>query len=92
MGIVLVVCYLVQLAFAAYMTHRLLIKQKKGKILFVAVFYTFTVICTLARILNVIVLVDLHTNEKYKIDRDIEIKADDLELLSRITLYIIDSD
>jgi len=62
MGIVLVVCYLVQLGFAAYMTHRFLIKQKKGKILFVAVFYTFTIICTLARIVNVIVLVDIHTN------------------------------
>jgi len=54
MGGVLLFCYLVQLGFAAYMTRRFLIIKKKARIMFVAVFYTFTITCTLARILNVI--------------------------------------
>ena len=62
MGIVLLVFYLMQLLFAGYMTRRFLILQKKAKIMFVAVFYTFTIIATTARIVNVVAIVFVEFN------------------------------
>jgi len=61
-GLVLLVIYLMQLLFAGYMTFRFLILQKKAKIMFVTVFYTFTIIATTARIVNVITIVFIEFN------------------------------
>ena len=58
----LLVFYLMQLLFTGYMIFQFLIRQKKVKIMFVAVFYTFTIIATTARIFNVVAIVFVEFN------------------------------